>query len=277
LPNESSAQMDWAKQVQQRYADGAVQEWERLSATPITRIEYLITTYCLERYLPAAGWILDAGSGPGRYAIDVARRGYRVAMFDLVGEMLQLGRDKIAEAGVSAHVTLTQGNLTALPYPDGVFDAVMSLGAPLSHIPDGSGRVAMIAELARVVESGGVVLLTGLQRLAGYRSIIYWMVEELFDQIMTHEQRLCGIRDGSHVWYTFAPGELQQMAQRAGLQIVECIGCEGLANHLPLEHLEKVEADPERWPVWKTLLLETCNEPSIIGISNHLLVVARKP
>jgi len=277
VPGESSGQTNWSKQIQQRYADGAVKEWERLSATPITRIEYLITTYCLERYLPAVGWILDAGSGPGRYAIDVARRGCRVAMFDLVGEMLQLGRDKIAGAGVSVHVTLTQGNLTALPYPDGVFDAVMSLGAPLSHIPNGSDRAAAIAELARVVKPGGVVLLTGLQRLASYRSAIYWISEDFFDQFMTAEQRTCGIFSGSQVWYTFSPGELQELACRAGLQVVDCIGCEGLANHLPLEHLEKVEADPERWPIWKTLLLETCNEPSIIGISNHLLVVARKP
>lgn len=269
--------MNWSKQIQQRYADGAVKEWERLYSTPITRIEHLITTHCLERYLSAAGWILDAGSGPGCYAIDVAQHGYRVAMFDLVGEMLQLGRSKVAEAGVSPRVTLTQGNLAALPYLDGVFDAVISLGAPLSHIPDGPARATMIAELARVVKSGGMVLLTGLQRLAGYRSVIYWMDEDFFDQIMTPEQRSRGIYNGSQVWYSFAPGELQQMAQRAGLQVVDCIGCEGLANHLPFAHLEKVGADPERWPVWKTLLLETCNEPSIIGISNHLLVVARKP
>ena len=38
-----------------------------------------------------------------------------------------------------------------------------------------------------------------------------------------------------------------------------------------------VEADPVRWPLWRDLLLETCNEPTIIGISNHLLIIAEKP
>ena len=104
--------MDWSKKIQLRYADKATQEWERLAATPITRIEYTITTHCLERYLPPTGRILDAGSGPGRYAIDIVRQGYQVAMFDLVGEMLRLGQSKIAQAGVAENVTLTQGNLT---------------------------------------------------------------------------------------------------------------------------------------------------------------------
>jgi ubiquinone/menaquinone biosynthesis C-methylase UbiE len=269
--------MDWSKRIQQRYTNKAIEEWHRLSATPITRIEYLITTHCLERYLPDAGRILDAGSGPGRYAIDVAKQGYPVAMFDLVSEMLQLGQSKVAEAGVSDMVSLFRGNLTALPYADGVFDAVMSLGAPISHITDRIARATVVAELTRVVRAGGMIFLTGLQRLAGYRGVVYWLDYDIFDQIMTHEARVQGIVDGSQVWYNFAPDELQAMMLRAGLQIVDCIGCEGLANHLPMENLEKIETDPDRWPVWKTLLLETCNEPSILGISNHLLVIARKP
>ncbi len=93
--------MDWSKRIQHRYTNKAIEEWHRLSATPITRIAYLITTHCLARYLPDAGRILDAGSGPGRYAIDIAKRGYPVAMFDLVSEMLQLGQSKVAEAGIS--------------------------------------------------------------------------------------------------------------------------------------------------------------------------------
>ncbi|MCJ7752352.1 MAG: hypothetical protein MUQ65_14900, partial [Armatimonadetes bacterium] len=82
---------------------------------------------------------------------------------------------------------------------------------------------------------------------------------------------------GSQLWYTFEPGELEGMALHAGLDVIERVGCEGLANHLPMDHLEQIERDPRRWPVWREILLETCDEPTIIGISNHLMVVARKP
>ena len=92
--------MEGLDTVRARYAGKASQEWERLTATPITRIEYLITSLWLQLYLPPSGMILDAGSGPGRYAIDLARRGYRVVMFDLLRQMLQLGRQKAAQAGI---------------------------------------------------------------------------------------------------------------------------------------------------------------------------------
>ena len=52
--------------IRQGYDGQSSAEWDRLQASPITRIEYLITSYCLERYLPEKGLVLDAGSGPGR-------------------------------------------------------------------------------------------------------------------------------------------------------------------------------------------------------------------
>jgi hypothetical protein len=67
--------MDWVEQVRTRYASRAAEEWERLCSSPVRRIERLITSYCLGRYLPPTGLILDAGSGPGRYAIDLAGKG----------------------------------------------------------------------------------------------------------------------------------------------------------------------------------------------------------
>ncbi len=264
--------------IRQNYAGRASQEWDRLRSAPIRRIEYLITSYCLEKYLPETGYILDAGSGPGRYAIDLARKGYRVVMLDLLGEMLQLGQQKVAEAGVSDSIAFAEGNMTDLPFPENLFDAVISLGTPLSHLTDARSRSRAIAELARVVKPAGLVLLTGLSRLASYRGAVFWLEKPEFfvDQIVKTDFRTSGIILGTQVWYTFAPGEMEGLAQGAGLKVIERIGCEGLANHLPIENLEKIEANPECWPVWKEILLETCNEPSIIGISNHLMVIARK-
>jgi ubiquinone/menaquinone biosynthesis C-methylase UbiE len=266
------------KQIQQRYAGKASAEWDRLLSTPITRVEHMITRHFLERYLPDTGLILDAGSGPGRYTIDLARQGYRVIMFDLVHEMLELGRAKVAEAGVSDQVVSpVEGNICAMPFAEGAFDAAVSLGAPLSHLIEDKARSQAVMEMARVVKPGGWALLTGVTRLAAYRSAIYWPDWEFFDQFLVSEVRASGIAQGSQTWYNFATGELEDLVQRAGLQVIDCVGCEGIAAHLPMEHLEQVEADPKRWPVWREILLETCNNPTIIGVSNHLLVVARKP
>jgi hypothetical protein len=121
-----------------------------------------------------------------------------------------------------------------------------------------------------------MLFLTCISRLAAYRGCIYWGLWEMWDERTTPEARATGQVPGFPVWYTFAPGELEDLAEDVGLCIVDRVGCEGLAGYLPMDHLEQVEADPVRGPVWRDILLETCNEPSIVGISNHLLVVAEK-
>ncbi len=165
-----------------------------------------------------------------------------------------------------------------LPFPENLFDAAISLGAPLSHLTDARSRSRAIAELARVVKPAGLVFLTGLSRLASFRGAVFWLEKPEFfaDQIAKADFRTSGIILGTQLWYTFAPGELEGLAQRAGLNVIDQAGCEGLANHLPVEKLEQIEADPQCWQEWKEILLETCNEPSIIGISNHLLIIACK-
>lgn len=269
--------MDGVDCVRARYTGKAMQEWQRLDATPITRIERLITQHCLARHLPGTGLILDAGSGPGRYSIELAQQGYGVVMHDLVREMLDLGQEKVAASSVQGVAGLVEGDIAALPYPDARFDAVMSLGAPLSHIADAASRERAVRELARVVKPGGPVLLTGCGRLAMLRAPVYWMNLADFDQVMRPEARASGIYDGSQLWYTFEPGELAALADAAGLAVVEQVGCEGLASYLPMAHLALIEQDPVRWPLWREVLLATCSEPSIIGMSSHLLVVGRKP
>jgi ubiquinone/menaquinone biosynthesis C-methylase UbiE len=265
--------------VRQRYAGKAAQEWDRLCSTPIMRIEYMITTHFLNRYLPESGIVLDAGSGPGRYALDLVRKGYRAVMLDLLHEMLLLGQEKVAEADLQDKVMAVEGNIASLPYTDNCFDAVINLGAPISHITDAQARIRAVHEFARVVKPDGLVFLTGMSRLACYRGSVFWLKQhpEFFEQLITAEYRASGIMDGSQVWYNFAPGELEGLAKYAGLHVVDRVGCEGLANHLPVDALEQIEGDERYGPAWKEILLDTANDPSIIGISNHLLVVARKP
>ena len=267
--------------VRQRYASKAQQEWDRLEATPITRIEYLITRHALARYLsadlPPGSLILDAGCGPGRYAIDLAQHGYRVVLCDLLCEMLCLAGTKVDQARVSDVIrAAVAADLAALPYANACFDAVLCLGAPLSHLTKEQARARAVQELARVARPGARVFLTGIQRLSTYRGGIFWGFWERWDKITTPQARATGVVPGAAIWYAFAPRELESLAEEAGLHVLDRVGCEGLAQYLPMDRLGEVEADPVRGPIWREILLETCNEPSIVGASNHLLVVTEK-
>lgn len=54
---------------QSYYDSFAAGEWERLTATPVGELEFETTCAYLNRHLPENGRVLDAGGGPGRYAL----------------------------------------------------------------------------------------------------------------------------------------------------------------------------------------------------------------
>lgn len=97
--------------------------------------------------------VLDAGCGAGNATIPAARTGASVTGVDLVGAALDAASARAAREGLP--VTFEQANVERLPYPDGAFDAVLSLfGVMFAARPD-----LVLAELARVTRPGGRVAL----------------------------------------------------------------------------------------------------------------------
>lgn len=247
-------------------------EWDRLTDSPIPRTEYFITQHCIQTNLPASGRILDAGSGPGRYAIPLARQGYEMVLLDTDFGMLRLARAKCQ----SLPVRYSTGDIRDLPFPTSSFDAVINLGAPLTYLTEAEQRRQAMTEMARVLKPGGVLLTTAVTRVSLYRGMVYWMNPDLIEQCLSGQVTETGIFDGFTHGYAFLPGELAGLVRAAGLTVLDEVGCEGLASYLPPDHLQQVENDPRLWAFWKKILLETCNEPSLIGFSSHHLIVGKK-
>jgi demethylmenaquinone methyltransferase/2-methoxy-6-polyprenyl-1,4-benzoquinol methylase len=98
--------------------------------------------------------VLDVATGTGAVAIEVARRtGCRVTGIDQSAEMLGHARRAVEAAGLGDCVALLPGEAERLPFPDATFDAV-TFTYLLRYVAD---PAATLAELARVVKTGGVV------------------------------------------------------------------------------------------------------------------------
>ena len=101
--------------------------------------------------------VLDAGSGFGRHAFEVARRGGRIVDLDYADSEGRATRATFAamlEAGeitAGSYVGVLRGDATRLPFADGTFDRVIT-SEVLEHIQD---DVAAISELVRVLRPGG--------------------------------------------------------------------------------------------------------------------------
>jgi 2-polyprenyl-3-methyl-5-hydroxy-6-metoxy-1,4-benzoquinol methylase len=90
---------------------------------------------------------LDVGTGTGRGALALARRGARVTGIDASVEMLKVAEARAREAGVP--VTFEHGDAHAIGYPDRSFDVAVCLRV-LMHAPDWR---TCLAELCRVTRS----------------------------------------------------------------------------------------------------------------------------
>jgi ubiquinone/menaquinone biosynthesis C-methylase UbiE len=93
--------------------------------------------------------LLDVATGTGNVSVTAARAGARVTGLDLTPKLLDIQRERAAEAGVE--ITLVEGDAEALPFADRSFDSVTScfgvIFAPRHQLA--------AAELARVARPGG--------------------------------------------------------------------------------------------------------------------------
>jgi demethylmenaquinone methyltransferase/2-methoxy-6-polyprenyl-1,4-benzoquinol methylase len=104
--------------------------------------------------LARPGLVVDVATGPGGVAMEVARRtGARVVGVDLTLEMLQMAARNLAGNQQDGWIRLVEGQAELLPFPDGCFDA-LTFTYLLRYVGD---PAATVAELARVVRSGGVM------------------------------------------------------------------------------------------------------------------------
>jgi 2-polyprenyl-3-methyl-5-hydroxy-6-metoxy-1,4-benzoquinol methylase len=107
---------------------------------------------------PIGATILDAGCGPARHSILLARNLWHVRAVDFSNAALELARRNVEEAGVSDRVELSRENLTKLSLPDDSQPYVLCWGV-LMHIPD---IAAAVSELSRVAERGGKIVVSEL-------------------------------------------------------------------------------------------------------------------
>lgn len=247
-------------------------------------LEYIVTMHYLGKHLPSEGLILDAGGGPGRYTIELAKRGYDVVLLDLSPKSLELAREKIGEAGVGGNVKdIMKASMTDLSkIEDETFDAVVCLG-PLSHLIDSGDREDAVRELVRVAKRGAVVFISVIGLYGVFRVVLDRIPDELLDP--THEEMFAkGIyRVGWHEdaesgfteAYFFHPSEVRELFESSGVETIEVETSEGLSTGLG-EATGRLYEDKEKWERWLDILIRTSNDPCLLGSSDHFMYIGRR-
>jgi SAM-dependent methyltransferase len=265
-------------EVREHY-DRDIDEGERLRQGP-GRLELARTREIVRRHLPAGPLrILDVGGGTGVHAAWLADDGHEVRLVDPVERHVEAARGL---AGPARRITAEVGDARRLRADPGSADAVLLLG-PLYHLTKRTDRLLALREAARVVRPGGVVFAAAISRFASVHDGLArgFLLDPEFRAVVERD-----LRDGQHRnperrphWFTTAyfhhPDELRAEATEAGLDGVEVLGVEGVAGWLGALFDRWDEPEVREAVLFATRAVES--EPSVVGASAHLLMVARRP
>jgi len=277
MPGKASSSTE--AQVRDYYTGQVRQEWRRLDRNAYRRVELQTSLHFLEKHLPPQGLVLDAGGGPGRYTIELAKRGYQVVLLDVTPGNLEFARRQIKRAGVQDRVVgIAEGSIVDLSrFADNTFDATLCLGGPLSHVLSARQRNKAISELIRVTRNGAPLFVSVIGRLG---LLVYELTDAQYEIEMPlfTQIRDTGDYRGGHGFtacHFFLREELRAAFHDQGVTVVEMAGLEGIGTG-QRQKVNLLAKNEKRWQVWLETHYRTCTHPAAVGISEHMLLICRK-
>ena len=263
------------------YSKNPEREWVRLAKSPFNRLEFDTTMRYLKEYLPKKGLILDAGGGPGRYTIELAKMGYDVVLLDFTRANLDLAKKKISKSGIEKKVKgIFRGSITDLSrFDDKYFDAVLCLGGPLSHVHSDSGRKKAVSELRRVAKPGAPVFISVMGKFATVMAAPRRWITDFNDKKQARGMTLEGedyMWHGKYYAHFFTREEFAKTVASQNLKVLEQVGLEGLASPDPEAFSEMPKKHPKAYKHWMELHYKICTNPTVVDTSSHILIVAKR-
>lgn len=273
---------DPAETIQEYYDSYGRNEWQRLDDSIDGRIEFEESVSNIRKSLPKSGQILDAGGGPGRYAIWLAERGYEVTLLDISQRQVELARQYASDRGLSDQISVVQGTITDLPFSNGIFEATCCLGGSISHLLDEHDRLRAVEEFRRVTRSEapvfvsvmGLLGMVQLQLITGYQvELLPELLEDGdYDTSLLEKYQYDQPFAATHF---FRRSELIELLSEAGLTVTDVRGLEGLASPFHdaqirenVDHLSEREIH-----ALKRTIHVANNEQAVADLSIHMLAI----
>ncbi|MBC8138046.1 MAG: class I SAM-dependent methyltransferase [Fibrella sp.] len=277
--------MSSANPVQNFYDTFADREWARLDRANDGVIERELHIRAFREFLPPAPCrVLDIGGGPGRWAVWLAERGYRVTLADLSPHLIEIAKTRIAEAPESVQANIEDmlvadaRDLSA--FASESFDAVLSLG-PFYHLTDADDREIAAQEAARVLRPGGRLFAAAMPRLFFLLAVAFErersgpfasVAGTLINDGVYHDTRPGRFTSA----YLFRPEEIAPFFEGFGFRTKRLMASEGMLATVQTEVAALAERDPAVYTQLLDMAYENAADPSILGLAAHLLYIAEK-
>jgi ubiquinone/menaquinone biosynthesis C-methylase UbiE len=199
---------------------------------------------------------------------------------DLVEKNIEIAKRLAKEKKLKLE-TIEVGDARGLRFKDGYFDVVLMMG-PLYHLTKKQERMKALREARRVLHKDGILFGAAISKYAWMMDTFYYGMLNDPDCVKIMNRDLI---DGQHRNYTdkfnyfttsflILPEDLRKEVKQAGFKSVDILAIEAFGSHIP--------GFNKYWHKHKfmKLLLKTIDkiekDNSLLGMSNHLMAVARK-
>lgn len=244
-------------------------EWAenvRLTRDKGRNIEYVLTTYFINRYLTGDEKILELGCGTGIYSLAYAREGYDVTAIDISDKNLNTLRECITDDMTIQALNMNATNLSGLE--DNFFDVSLVLG-PLYHLFDEDDINKVISEVKRVTKPGGIVYIAFLSK----DYITVRNCSEVFDESDRYfDTEYKFINSIEEVFYYFYVDEIEQLMNFHDIEKLHFLTTDGISRFVNQDINQLTEKGYQRYLDY---LRYNCERKELMGFSPHLLYVGK--
>ncbi|TMI42982.1 methyltransferase domain-containing protein [Candidatus Bathyarchaeota archaeon] len=249
--------------------------------TGSSNLEFYRTKEIISRFLPKKpATILDVGGGPGRYSFWLAGKGHRVHLVDILPLHVKQAGDTQRKSNEEL-ASISLGDARELDFHDKTMDIVLLFG-PLYHLVQRRERMRALLEARRVLKPGGRLFVAAVSRFTSALdgSLHGYIEDPAFMKIIKQDLKNGQHRNPRNVpeYFTTAffhhPKELEAEISKAGFRSVRTYALTGFAWLLP--RFNEYWKDRELRGRLLTLLERTESEPSLMGVSDHLLATGNR-
>ncbi len=248
-------------------------EEDRLTTNNARKIEFLTNVKALDKVIPDNSKILDCGAGTGIYSFYFAKKNHDVIAIDITPKHIEYIEKEAKNKSIKLSAKVSDAtDLSA--YKDSAFDIVLCMG-PMYHLTDVNMRNKCLSECIRVLKKHGILVVSYINRFFIFPRLVsnkskfinLTLAKQLVETgTITHD-------DLNSFWtdaYLSTPDDMEDYFHKFNLKILDHIASDGISPLIS----DKIDSlNEEEFKVWCDYHSMTCREKSILGISNHGLII----
>ncbi len=240
------------------------------------RIEFLTTCRILDETIGQGKTILDCSAGTGAYAFYLADKGHTVTTTDITPRHIEYINNLLETKNYTMKTAVMDATDLSV-FKDETFDVVLNMG-PIYHLTDKKAREKNISECVRVLKKDGLLFTAYIPRFYVFQHVSMrdekYLKSKLAKQlvetgVLMHDDEDCFWTD---TYYSSAE-EMEALYSDNTLHITDHFAQDGITSLFD----NKVDNwTDEQYKIWCDYHYSICREKSILGASNHVIIVGRK-